>query len=241
MMTRPAIVGCALALAACSGPEQTTSAGSDNTTALLGKLETRAAGPAGAVAMEEVVAHVMRREMPGVVTCYQTALKNNPALLGTLRARIAVAEAGVISRVRVDSSDIQDTRFTSCVERAVAAWRFPADCAGAEITVPLVFKPGAPPAHESLKRHSLAQREIQAAMFYTKSSVQACFDRFRVPGTYVVAIVAGADGVPSSVTAVGNVPDSASASCICAAVKAQARYPSFDGATISFSYPFVFK
>lgn len=89
------------------------------------------------------VANVIRRGMPAVRSCYQRALKRNPALAGKITIRMSINTMGAVTNVDIDADTIGDPVVTSCIKGYAARWRFPPPEAGsgaAEVAVPFVFQ-----------------------------------------------------------------------------------------------------
>jgi hypothetical protein len=93
----------------------------------------------------QVDASQLRREMKtrlgALRTCYERALKRNPALAGKLLLRFTILPAGTVMGVEVDSDSLNDADMAQCVRQSVAAWRFPAPNGGSvEVAFPFVFQ-----------------------------------------------------------------------------------------------------
>jgi hypothetical protein len=94
------------------------------------------------------------------------------------------------------------------------------------------------PAHRG---EGLSREEIQQGMRASAKAVQACYDRYKRAGMYAVTVTIATSGVPREVRPGGTPPDQATAACVCAAVKATARFPSYTGEEVTITYPFIFR
>ena len=81
----------------------------------------------------------------------------------------------------------------------------------------------------------LDRRDVTAAMSGVRSAVMKCRDLEKFEGTVTVKFVVEPSGKVSSATSTRKGP---TGSCVAAAVK-RARFPAFDGAPTSFTYPFL--
>jgi len=81
------------------------------------------------------VARYMRRKMPRVRRCYQTALKKSPGLSGDVKVTLTADAAG---KVRVSSVSATDARFTACLKTALLG----SGKAGLSGTVTIKLNPG---------------------------------------------------------------------------------------------------
>ena len=86
----------------------------------------------------------------------------------------------------------------------------------------------------------LSRAQIQAGMQAVKPRVQRCFDRYKVPGMANVQIRIMPSGRVATARTVGMFTGTPSGNCVQAAVRA-ARFPSFDGAQVTITYPFVLR
>ena len=86
------------------------------------------------------VASVIRRGMAAIRSCYQRALKRNPALNGKITVRMAINTMGRVTSVSIDADTIGDPQVTACIKGYAQRWRFPPPEGGtAEVAVPFVF------------------------------------------------------------------------------------------------------
>jgi hypothetical protein len=100
--------------------------------------------------------------------------------------------------------------------------------------------PAAPkPGHRGYE--GLSREDIQGGMRRAVRAVQACYDRYRIPGMVNVQVTIGLSGVPRQVQAVGEVPSDAEARCVCEAVRALSRFPSYMGEEVTITYPYIMR
>jgi hypothetical protein len=86
-----------------------------------------------------------------IASCYEKALKNNPALKGKVLVKFKLAEdSKVLSGVEIASSDLKDQDVEKCIVLETSDLRLgePAD-APASVSYPLEFEPKAEPKAET--------------------------------------------------------------------------------------------
>jgi len=89
-------------------------------------------------------------------------------------------------------------------------------------------------------RSTLSRSDIQQGLRAIKPAVQACYDRFKVPGMANVQVkIAGGGGV-SSARVVGMFTNTPTGDCVAQAARA-ARFPVFQGSSITITYPFILR
>jgi hypothetical protein len=105
------------------------------------KAEVRPSPPKVEGIDPEAVATIVRRGMRAVTTCYQRALARNPRLGGKVTMRLSVNTTGAVNHVSFDDDNLGEPRVASCIEGYASRWRFPPpSSAGAEVSVPILFK-----------------------------------------------------------------------------------------------------
>ena len=87
---------------------------------------------------------------------------------------------------------------------------------------------------------SLTKSQIQGGMRKTKTRVQACYDRFKVPGLARVSITIGRGGRVSSAKVKGVFAGTPTGDCVKKATRS-ARFPKFKGSPITITYPFILR
>lgn len=76
-------------------------------------------------------------------SCYENALKRNPALKGRLRIRFTILETGGIADISVIENGMGSPEVASCITGAMRAWRTPFHPAGpVTAEFPWFFSPG---------------------------------------------------------------------------------------------------
>jgi len=83
----------------------------------------------------------LRAYLGAVTTCYEQALKLNPALHGKFYLDFTVEASGSVSHIVIRSSrGTSDETLTGCLQGRVARWRFPVSDDGAtDVTLPILF------------------------------------------------------------------------------------------------------
>ena len=176
--------------------------------------------------MQEAVVRNIHASMPAAKLCYETALRSNPKAAGTVNVRAKLGADGQVSSVEVKSEEL-DEPFKNCIRSIVLRWRFPPG--EATLDFPIVLRAEAT---------TLSRQDIQAGMRRTSASAKACYDRFRVPGTYLVDVTVLGSGLA---TAIPQGQTSETAQCLCSAVIGTARFPAFNGPAVTFTYPFILR
>lgn len=87
---------------------------------------------------------------------------------------------------------------------------------------------------------TLNKSQIQGGMRSTKTKVQACFDRFKVPGLARVSITIGRKGRVTSAKVKGVFAGTPTGDCVKKATRG-ARFPKFKGSPITITYPFLLR
>lgn len=89
-------------------------------------------------------------------------------------------------------------------------------------------------------RYTLSRAQIQGGMRAVKPRVQECFDRYKVPGMANVQVKIMPSGLVGKAKTVGMFTGTPTGNCVQAAVR-EARFPAFDGAPITITYPYVLR
>ncbi len=87
---------------------------------------------------------------------------------------------------------------------------------------------------------ALGRAEIQAGMGAIKTTVQACYDQHRVPGTAFVTIRIEGSGEVSSAKVKGIFRDTPTGACLERAARS-ARFRAYRGDAITVDYPFILR
>ncbi len=93
----------------------------------------------GGMSREEVK-QVIDQHMDEVSYCYETALIDNPSLMGKMAFEWKILASGSVGEVRIKSSSIRSDALHSCIKRSIKTWQFP-EPRGAEVIVsyPFIF------------------------------------------------------------------------------------------------------
>ncbi len=86
-------------------------------------------------------------------------------------------------------------------------------------------------------RKTLTTAQIKESITAIRGKVQACADRYRVPGLAPVEFQIRPDGMPGKITVKGFLANTPTARCIEAAARA-VRFPQFRGPAFARTYPF---
>jgi len=88
-----------------------------------------------------VVRDKIRKDLPTINRCYESALRQEPALEGKVSVRFAVIRTGYVKGVHVVENTTGNASVERCVARVVSALRFPRRRTGKSVrfTFPFVF------------------------------------------------------------------------------------------------------
>ena len=109
---------------------------------VLGVASSGQAGPSGQLDAF-VVRETIRRDLPKINRCYESALRYEPELAGKVKVRFAVLRKGYVQTVTVVENTTGHEGVGRCVTRVVKAIRFPSRRSGKPLsfTFPFVFAP----------------------------------------------------------------------------------------------------
>ncbi|MEM8607204.1 MAG: AgmX/PglI C-terminal domain-containing protein [Myxococcota bacterium] len=90
-----------------------------------------------------VVRSKIKRDLPKINRCYESALRSEPQLEGKVSVRFAVVRAGTVHGVQVVENTTGSKSVERCVARVVGTLRFPSRRRGSSMrfTFPFVFAP----------------------------------------------------------------------------------------------------
>jgi TonB family protein len=90
-----------------------------------------------------VVRAKIRRDLPKINRCYESALRYEPELAGKVKVRFAVVRMGHVKGLQVVENTTGHSGVERCVARVVSAIRFPSRRKGKSLrfTFPFVFAP----------------------------------------------------------------------------------------------------
>ena len=115
--------------------------------ALVGALAWAGLTPTGYAATGKIDAFVVRqtirKDLPKINRCYESALRYEPDLAGKVKVRFAIVRKGHVVQVRVLENTTGHPGVERCVARVVGAIRFPSRRSGKALsfTFPFVFAP----------------------------------------------------------------------------------------------------
>jgi len=90
-----------------------------------------------------VVRQKIKKDLPKINRCYESALRHEPELEGKVSVRFAVIRTGYVRGVHVVENTTGNASVERCVARIVSALRFPRRRNGRSVrfTFPFVFAP----------------------------------------------------------------------------------------------------
>jgi len=93
----------------------------------------------------EVIERIVRQNFGRFRLCYESGLRIDPTLEGTVRSRFVIETDGSTGVVSDAGSDLPDAGVVACVQRAFGTLSFPSPSAGAmTVTYSLSFAPASP-------------------------------------------------------------------------------------------------
>lgn len=94
----------------------------------------------GGMSREEVK-KVIDQHMDEISYCYETALIEDPSILGKMTFEWRILKAGNVGAVRIASSSIRSDALHSCIKRSIKSWQFPEPRGADEVVVsyPFIF------------------------------------------------------------------------------------------------------
>ena len=93
-----------------------------------------------------VVRQKIKKDLPRINRCYESALRDEPQLAGKVSIRFAVVRAGYVKGVQVVENTTGNEKVERCVTRVLSAIRFPSRRTGKSLrfTFPFIFAPQTP-------------------------------------------------------------------------------------------------
>lgn len=90
-----------------------------------------------------VVREKIKKDLPKINRCYESALRHEPELEGKVSVQFAVIRTGYVKGVHVLENTTGSASVERCVARIVSALRFPRRRSGKSVrfTFPFVFAP----------------------------------------------------------------------------------------------------
>ncbi len=90
-----------------------------------------------------VVREQIRRDLPKINRCYESALRYEPELAGKVKVRFAVIRGGDVKAVKILENTTGHAGVERCVTRVVSAIKFPTRRHGKPLsfTFPFIFAP----------------------------------------------------------------------------------------------------
>ena len=88
----------------------------------------------------EAVAKVINDHMDEINGCYESALVNDPSLMGRVEFEWTILQSGHVGDVKIKSSTVKSSQIHSCIISSIKSWKFPQP-QGADVVVsyPFVF------------------------------------------------------------------------------------------------------
>jgi outer membrane biosynthesis protein TonB len=72
-----------------------------------------------------VISAVVQKHRSEVRECYNTALRNNSTLEGTINVAFTIQPDGIVSAAKVLDSTVDDTKLQNCILERLKTWIFP--------------------------------------------------------------------------------------------------------------------
>ena len=91
----------------------------------------------------EVIQRVVRASFSRFRLCYESGLRSNPNLSGTVTTRFVIDRSGGVSSASDSGSTLPDRAVVQCVNRGFSALSFPQPEGGiVTVSYPITFTPG---------------------------------------------------------------------------------------------------
>jgi len=91
----------------------------------------------------EVIQRIVRQNFGRFRLCYETGLRQNPALSGRVATKFVIGRDGAVSQASDAGSDLPDREVVSCIVRGFHGLSFPSPEGGiATVTYPIILSPG---------------------------------------------------------------------------------------------------
>ncbi len=88
----------------------------------------------------EAVKRVIDQHLDEITYCYETALIDNPAIMGKMIYEWKILMSGTVGEVRIKSSTVNSNQIHSCIQSAIKSWQFPSPKGTAVmVSYPFIF------------------------------------------------------------------------------------------------------
>ena len=87
----------------------------------------------------EVIKKVLSDKSGAVKACYQKELQSNPDLAGSIKVKFVINPAGQVVGVKIESSNIDNSKVEECITTLIKSMRFPQAKGGGITTVNKTF------------------------------------------------------------------------------------------------------
>jgi hypothetical protein len=85
---------------------------------------------------------VVTKNMAGIRACYETALRGNAALSGTVKVRFVVSPDGSVKEASAGGSDLPESSVVECIVKRFGEMSFPASDEETSVVYPVRLSPG---------------------------------------------------------------------------------------------------
>jgi len=104
-------------------------------------VRTEAPGP-GCPLPEPSIMPIVRRGLPAIRACYERQLRRSPTIEGKISLRLQIDPLGRVRELEVACDTLDHPLVSSCIVSHARRWRFPPMDRVAEVTIPLLLRPG---------------------------------------------------------------------------------------------------
>ena len=88
------------------------------------------------------LSQLIQKQHQSVRRCYESQLKRNPKLTGSMDVRFKITHWGRVGKTKITNNALSNRKVKRCVVKAIRKWRFPfTRKGGVTIELPLLFKP----------------------------------------------------------------------------------------------------
>ena len=109
------------------------------------------------------LSQLIQEQHHNVRRCYESQLKRNPGLEGSMGVRFKITHWGRVGKTKITDNTLGNAKVRRCIVKAIRKWRFPyTKKGGVMVELPLLFKPQGTKAPEV---------EVHTAQSKQKSSI----------------------------------------------------------------------
>lgn len=109
-----------------------------NSESIVAKPVNTNQNPKNGLAPKEIHA-VIKKNMEEINACYNSSVKVNPTVAGTIKTRFVISLEGSVSSVQITENSTQDAELAECFAHRILNWNFPKPRGKQPVTVNYPF------------------------------------------------------------------------------------------------------